>query len=54
MRTNNREILIYYNPESDSDRKMVAHAQGMSTHIRTFSHAKSPSTGTSWQMICDH
>jgi arsenate reductase-like glutaredoxin family protein len=36
MRTNNREILIYYNPESDSDRKMVAHAQGMSPHIRTF------------------
>ncbi len=51
MRTNNREILIYYNPDSVSDRKMVAHAQGMSTYIKTYSHAKSPSTGTSWQMI---
>jgi arsenate reductase len=51
MRTNNREILIYYNPDSVSDRRMVAHAQGMCTYIRTFSHAKAPSTSTSWQMI---
>lgn len=51
MRTNQREIMIYYNPESISDRKTVAHAQGISSHIKTFAHSKSPSTGTSWQMI---
>jgi len=51
MKTNNREILIYYNPASVSDRRMIAHAQGMSSHIRAYSHANSPSTGTSWQMI---
>ena len=51
MRTNQREIMIYYNPESNSDRKTVAHAQGMSPHIKTYAHSKSPSTSTSWQMI---
>lgn len=51
MRTNQREIMIYYNPESDSDRKTIAHAQGISPHIKTYAHSKSPSTGTSWQMI---
>ena len=51
MRTNQREIMIYYNPESSSDRKTVAHAQGISPHIKTYAHSKSPSTSTSWQMI---
>jgi len=51
MRTNQREIMIYYNPESNSDRRTVAHARGMSPHIKTYAHTKSPSTGTSWQMI---
>lgn len=51
MKTNNREILIYYNPESSSDRKTVAHAKGHIKHLKTFAHENSPSTSTSWQMI---
>ncbi|MBR9922404.1 MAG: glutaredoxin [Bacteroidetes bacterium] len=51
MKTHKREILIYYNPESSSDRKTVAHAQGLVTHVRTFSYAQAPSNGTSWQQI---
>lgn len=51
MKTHNREILIYYNPDSSNDRKTVAHAQGLSTHVRTYSYEKAPSTGTSWQQI---
>ncbi|HFB99230.1 MAG TPA: glutaredoxin [Phaeodactylibacter sp.] len=51
MKVNNREILIYYNPKSSSDRKTIAHAQGLSPHIKAFSHRQSPSTGTSWHMI---
>ncbi|MEL6867741.1 MAG: ArsC/Spx/MgsR family protein [Bacteroidota bacterium] len=51
MKTHQREILIYYNPESSSDRKTVAHAQGLSRHIRTYSFAQTPSTGTSWHTI---
>ena len=51
MKTHKREILIYYNPESASDRRTVAHAQSMSTHVRSYSYGKSPSTSTSWIQI---
>lgn len=51
MQTNNREILIYYNPKSSADRKTVAHAQGLVSHVRTYSYAQAPSNGTSWQRI---
>lgn len=51
MKTHRREIQIYYNPESSSDRRTIAHAQGLSIHIKTYSFDKTPSTGTSWQMI---
>lgn len=51
MKTHQREILLYYNPSSGSDRKCVAHAQGIVSHLRTYSFDKTPSTGTSWQQI---
>ena len=51
MKTNNREILIYYNPDSSNDRKTVAHAQGVSPHVRTFAFDNAPSTNTSWKQI---
>jgi len=51
MKTHRREILIYYNPESSSDRKTVAHAQALVPHVRTFSFAQAPSTELSWQQI---
>ena len=51
MKTHQREIMVYYNPASGSDRKCVAHAQGMVTHIKTYAHSKTPSNGTSWEQI---
>jgi arsenate reductase len=51
MKTNQREILIYYNPESSNDRKTVAHAQSVVHHVRSYSFKKAPSNGTSWQQI---
>ncbi|NNE30036.1 MAG: glutaredoxin [Saprospiraceae bacterium] len=51
MKTNPREIIIYYNPESSRDRKTVAHAQGLVPHVRTYAFGKTPSTKTSWQTI---
>ena len=51
MKTNNREILIYYNPESSGDKKTIAHAQSISSHIKTYTHSNAPSSGMSWQMI---
>ena len=51
MKTHQREILIYYNPESSSDRKTVAYAQSIAPHVRAYAFGKTPSTTTSWQMI---
>ena len=51
MKTHERELLIYYNPDSSSDRKTVAHAQSVAPHIRSYSYSQAPSTGTSWQQI---
>lgn len=51
MKTHYREILVYYNPESSSDRKTVAHAQSLSPHVKSFAFGKTPSTDTSWRMI---
>ena len=51
MKTHQREILIYYNPESNSDRKTVAHAQSLVPHVRSFSFSQAPSTTTSWKQI---
>ena len=51
MKTNDREILIYYNPESSSDKKTVAYAKSVSKHIKSFAFANSPSKGMSWSMI---
>ena len=51
MKTHKREILIYYNPDSISDRKTVAHARSMVSHVKSYSYRNSPSTGTSWMQI---
>lgn len=51
MKTNPREILMYYNPASSLDRKTVAFAKSHNKHIRTYSHEKSRSTTTGWKMI---
>ena len=51
MKTHSREILIYYNPESSSDRRTVATARSVVPHLKTFSHNQSPSNGTSWIQI---
>lgn len=51
MKTNNREILIYYHPESSSDKKTIAHAKSLTPHVRSYAYGSTPSTLTSWQMI---
>lgn len=51
MKTHNREILIYYNPESSPDRKTVAYAQSVVAHVKSYSFEKNPSSSSSWQMI---
>ncbi len=51
MKTNEREIQLYYNPHSPSDRQTVAHAQSMASHVKTFSYSQTPSSTTSWRHI---
>jgi len=51
MKTHQREILIYYNPESSADRRTVAHAHGLTRHIKTYKFGQTPSTNTSWSQI---
>lgn len=49
MKTNPREILIYYNPESSSDRKTVAYARSLSRHVKSYSHNDAQVTTTGWK-----
>ena len=51
MKTHHREILIYYNADSSSDRKTIAHAKSVTTHLKSYEYKKAPSSSTSWQMI---
>ncbi len=51
MKTNEREILIYYHPDVRSDRQTVAVARGMSHHVRSYAYGQTPSTETSWKHI---
>lgn len=51
MKTNERELLVYYNPESSAHRRTVAYAQTLSRYVRAFSFDQAPSTETSWQQI---
>ena len=51
MHTHPREIQIYYNPDSPSDRRCVAHAQGLATQVKTYAYSSTPSTSTSWRQI---
>lgn len=53
MKTNPREILIYYNPESSSDRKTVAYARSISPHVRTYSHQSAQVTTTGWKSLIE-
>lgn len=51
MITHKSEILLYYNPDSNSDRMTVAYALSLSDHIKAYAYHQSPSTGVSWQRI---
>ncbi|MFZ1788457.1 MAG: hypothetical protein WAT92_09105 [Saprospiraceae bacterium] len=51
MKTNSREILLFYNQESSSDRKTLAYAKSISPHIRSYDFMKSHNTSTAWKTI---
>lgn len=51
MKTHPREILLYYNSESSSDRKTLAHAESSGYKVRAYCYNNTPSTTTSWKTI---
>jgi len=51
MKTNQREILLYFNPETSTSKKTLALAKSISPHVKTYAFAQNPSTNTSWHMI---
>ncbi len=51
MRTHEREILIYYNPQASSHKKVLALARSMGIPVRAYTFEQAPSTTTSWQQI---
>ncbi|HPK09942.1 MAG TPA: ArsC/Spx/MgsR family protein [Saprospiraceae bacterium] len=51
MRSHSREIIIYYNSESSSDRRALAYAKSISKHIVAYDHSKNSITSTNWKMI---
>lgn len=54
MKTHPREILIYYNSKSSSDRKLLAHAKSTGFKVRSYCHSQAPSTTTSWNSIIEN
>ncbi len=53
MKTHPREILILYNSESSSDRKLLAYAESTGLKIKSYCHSKSPYTSTAWKSILE-
>jgi len=53
MKTHDREILIYYNPDSRSHRLTVAYAKTVSNHVKAYAFGQTPSTETSWRSIIE-
>jgi len=51
MKTHPRELLIYYNSNSSSDKKTLAHAQSTGFKVQSFCLVKSPLSSTNWQTI---
>lgn len=51
LTTNEREILIYYNPDSADDRKTVAFAQSAAPFVKSYAYAQAPLNITAWEQI---
>lgn len=53
MKTHPNEILVFHNPKLNADRRTVAHAQGLSKHVRSFAYEDASITETNWHSILD-
>ena len=51
MKTNTREVLVFYNPESSEDRKTVAYAHTLSRHVKAYNYASASTTEMNWRSL---
>jgi len=51
MKTHPREILFYYDANSSSDKKTLAYAKSMSTHVKAYTYEKAFNTDTNWLVM---
>ena len=51
MQTHLREILIFYNAESQRDRRTVVHAKSLVTHVKSFTFDNGLKTRRSWREV---
>jgi len=51
MKTNDREILLYFDSTSSPHKKTVAYAKSIVPYVQTYEFSDTPSTGVSWRQI---
>ncbi|MBK7474469.1 MAG: hypothetical protein IPI11_00035 [Haliscomenobacter sp.] len=53
MFTDERQILIYYNPDLLAHRQTVAHAQSMAAHVEAYAFEEAHLNQTRWEEILE-
>ncbi len=51
MKTHDRELLIFYDSKSNTDRKTIAFAKSTGHKVKTYDHSKNSATTTIWRGI---
>lgn len=51
MKTNEREIMLYFDASSNRHKQTVAYARSMVNHVKTYQFDNTPSTAVSWRQI---
>ncbi|MBK6731151.1 MAG: glutaredoxin [Bacteroidetes bacterium] len=51
MKTPNNEIIIYYNPEHQNAKKVLAYARDITPHIHEVEYTRSPVSNTIWRQL---
>lgn len=51
MKSHNREIIVYYDPDSNSGKMTAAYARSLSQNVIVYSYDQAPPTITGWRMI---
>lgn len=53
MRTTENEILVYYNPEQNTARQVLAYARSLVSHVHEIEYHKTRFSTTIWRHILD-